>query len=249
MADKVKKLQLTDILKQSYLYMRLHENSLRPIWLIHILFCVIFNFLPGGFTNPISLLWSVCYYIFWCAFFRFYYQKKPYLCASKICASAIPSSKMIFITFSLLFFLIVLPFIPLMMGFHNKYLLIFERYMAALQVPETSVFNVLIFSLIFLLISPFAFCRPYLAWISALQGYSGSIRKVFKKTTGNNIRFLSLIFLLNLPCFVAYGADVLLHCHGWFSVGFYSIYLIYFNIVFAKVYDFFYQQKKASEQV
>ncbi len=127
-------------------------------------------------------------------------------------------------------------------AFHNKYLLLFERYMSALQMPQTSVLNVLVFSIIFLLISPFAFCKPYLAWISALQGYSGSIRKVFKKTKGNNIKFFSLIFLLNLPCFVAYGADVMLKCHGWFSVGFYSIYLIYFNIVFAKVYEYFYPQ-------
>ncbi|MBR2299773.1 MAG: hypothetical protein IJ870_04280 [Alphaproteobacteria bacterium] len=243
MAESVKTIQVTDTLKNSYVYISKNERILRPFWLINFLFCGAYNFLPGGFSNPFSLIWSLGYYIFWCIFFRVYYQKKPYFCATKICASAVPSSKMIFITFGLLFVLLILPFVPLLLGFHNKYLLVFERYMAMLQMPETSVLNVLIFSIIFLMISPFAFCRPYLAWISALQGYSGSIRKVFKKTAGNNVKFLSLIFLLNLPCFLAYGADVLLRCHGWFSVGFYSIYLIYFNIVFAKVYDFFYDVK------
>ncbi len=242
MTDQVKILPIKKVMKDAYQYMHQNEHTLRLIWLINFLLCAIFNLLPGGLSNPIGLIWSIIYYVFWCVFFRFYYQKKPYFCFSKVCASAIPSSKMIFITFGLLFFLLILPFIPLLMGFHNKYLLLFERYMSALQMPQTSVLNVLVFSIIFLLISPFAFCRPYLAWISALQGYSGSIRKVFKKTKGNNIKFLSLIFLLNLPCFVAYGADVMLKCHGWFSVGFYSIYLIYFNIVFAKVYEYFYPQ-------
>ena len=147
---------------------------------------------------------------------------------------------MIFITFGLLFFLLILPFLPLLMGFNNKYLLFFERYMEMLQAPQMGLLNMAIFSLIFLLISPFAFSRPYLAWISALQGFSGSVRKVFKKTKGNNLTFIALMFLLNLPCFFVYEADIFLKCHGWFSVGFYSIYLLYFNIVFAKVYDWFY---------
>jgi len=240
-AETGKTLQVMNTLKQAYVYLRRNEHMLRPIWFAHLLLCVLFNLLPGGLSNPISLLWSIIYYVFWCIFFRMYYHKRPYFCVARICASAIPSSKMIFITFALLFFLLILPFIPLLMGFHNKYLFVFERYMSALQVPETSILNVFVFSLIFLFISPFAFCRPYLAWISALQGLSGSVRKVFRKTSGNNLRFMLLMFLLNFPCLIAYGADILLQCHGWFLVGFYSFYLIYFNLVFAKVYDYFYQ--------
>jgi len=113
--------------------------------------------------------------------------------------------------------------------------------MEALQSPETSLVNTTIFSVFFLVLSPIAFCRPYLAWISALQGYSGSIRKVFKKTSGNYLKFLGLMFILNLPGFFVYEADTLLNCHGWFSVGFYSIYILFFNIVFTKVYDWFNQ--------
>ncbi len=240
MTEEVKTLHVIEILKQAYDYMSGHEKSLHRIWLTHFILCAVFNLLPNGFSSPISLIWSLIYYVFWCIFFRMYYQKKPYFCFSKVCASAIPSSKMIFITFGLLFFLLILPFLPLLMGFNNKYLLFFEKYMTALQTPSTSLLNVSVFSLLFLLISPFAFCRPYLAWISALQGFSGSVRKVIKKTTGNNFHFMTLMFLLNLPCIVAFEIDTLLGCHGWFSVAFYSIYLIYCNIVFAKVYDYFY---------
>ena len=240
MDDDTKVLPVWGILEKTYLYLKTNEKDLRPFWIVHFLLCAVFNLLPGGFSNPISLIWSLLYYVFWCVFFRFYYQKKPYFCISKVCASAIPSSKMIFITFGLLFFLLILPFLPLLMGFNNKYLLFFERYMEMLQAPQMGLLNMAIFSLIFLLISPFAFSRPYLAWISALQGFSGSVRKVFKKTKGNNLTFIALMFLLNLPCFFVYEADIFLKCHGWFSVGFYSIYLLYFNIVFAKVYDWFY---------
>ena len=243
MTEEVKILNVSAVLKEAYAYMSANERNLHKIWLIHFALCAVFNLLPGGFSNPISLVWSLGYFVFWCVFFRIYYQKKPYFCFSKICASAIPSSKMIFITFVLLFFLLILPFLPLLMGFNNRYLLMFEKYMTALQTPSTSLLNVSVFSLLFLLISPFAFCRPYLAWISALQGFSGSVRKVFKKTVGNNLRFMLLMFLLNLPCILAFEIDTLLGCHGWFLAAFYSIYLIYCNVVFAKVYNHFYQTK------
>ena len=241
MLRETKILGVQSVLKAAYLYMSQNEKVLRSFWLVHLLLCCIFNMVSGGLSNPISLVLCVFYYILWCVFFRFYYQKKPYFSASKILASAVPSSKMIFITFALLFFLICVPFLPLFLGFNNAYLSFFESYMSMLQVPETSVMHIAVFSLIFLIISPFAFSRPCLAWISALQGYSGSVRKVFKRTQGNNFKFLLLMFILQIPCFIIFFADNFFGCHGWLSVGFYSFYLIYFNLVFAKVYDFFYE--------
>ena len=239
MVENIKILPVFETLKSAFFEMNKRQHEWHIFWFSHLAFCVLFNLLPNGFSNPFSLLWAVGYYVFWCVFFRFYYQKKPYLSWRKVFSSAIPSSKMVFITFLLMFFLLMVPYIPLLMGFNNKYLTFFEHYMEALQAPETSLLNVTIFSIIFLFLSPIAFVKPYLAWISALQGYSGSIRKVFKKTKGNYFAFLKLMFFLNLPCFFIYQADTLLNCHGWFSVGFYSIYLIYANIVFAKVYDWF----------
>lgn len=240
--DEQKILPVRQVLKQAYEYMLENEKAIHPIWFVHIVLCAAINLIEGGFSNPLSLIWSVAYYIFWCVFFRMYYQKKPYLSFKKIGASVLPSTKMFFMTFSLILLLVLLPYIPLLMGFHNRYLALFEKYMANIEAPQMSLYDTAVFSLIFLVISPIVFCRPYLAWISSLQGCSGSIKKVFKKTKGNDMQFVYLMFLLNLPCFAVYGLDTLLGCFGWFSVIFYSIYLLYFNIVFAKVYDFFYQQ-------
>lgn len=238
----IKILPVRQTLKEAYQYMVQNEKAIHPIWFIHIVLCAVINLMEGGFSNPLSLIWLVAYYIFWCVFFRMYYQKKPYFSFKKIGASVLPSTKMFFMTFSLILLLVVLPYIPLLMGFHNRYLAAFERYMAAIQAPEMSLYNSAVFSLVFIVISPIVFCRPYLAWISSLQGCSGSIKKVFKRTKGNDMSFMYLMFLLNIPCFIVYGFDMMLGCFGWFSVVFYSIYLIYFNIVLAKVYDFFYQQ-------
>lgn len=243
MTEQSNKLPVLKIFKEAYLTFNQNQDKWRLFWLINFAFCAVFNLLPKGFANPFSLLWSVGYYVFWCVFFRVYYQKKPYLMWRKVLESAVPSSKMIFITFVLLVFLLFLPFIPLMLGFKGQYLLFFERYMATLQAPEISFFNMMVFSVIFLFCSPIAFCRPYLAFISAVQGLSGSVKKVFKKTQGNYLTFFALMLLLNLPCLLIYKIDTHLMCHGWFEVGFYSIYLIYFNIVFATVYDTFYDIK------
>ena len=239
MTQEVKILPVLKILKEAYFALNQKQNKQHLFWAGSFIFCAVFNLLPKGFANPLSLVWAVGFYVFWCVFFRFYYQKKPYFSWQKIFASAVPSSKMIFITCALTMFMILVPFLPLMMGFKGKYLVFFEGYMSALQSPQTSLLNVMIFSTFFLMLSPIAFCRPYLAWISALQGYSGSVRKIFKKTQGNYFSFLGLVVLLDIPCIFAHEADIFLHCHGFFLVGFYSIYLIYLNIVFAKVYDFF----------
>lgn len=243
MTEDIKRLPVMMTLKTAYERLNQTQNVWRVFWLVNFAFCAVFNLLPKGFANPFSLVWSVGYYVFWCVFFRVCYQKKPYLMWQKVVASAVPSSKMIFITFVLLVFLLFLPYIPLMLGFKGQYLLYFERYMAMLQAPEISLFNVAVFSVIFLLCAPIAFCRPYLAFISAVQGLSGSVRKIFKKTQGNYLPFLALMIALNLPCLLVYELDTLLMCHGWFQVGFYSIYLIYFNIVFATVYNTFYDIK------
>lgn len=239
MDTTIKKLPVFQIFKDAFNDFNKDQSRWRIFWLLNFVFCAVFNMLPKGFANPLSLVWSFGFYVFWCTFFRFYYQKKPYFHLQKVFASAVPSSKMIFITFALTMFLLLVPFIPLMMGFKGQYLIFFERYMSAIQSGQTSLLNMTIFSVIFLFLSPVAFCRPYLAFIAAVQGLNGSLRKTFKKTQNNYFAFLSLMFFLNLPCFIAYQADILLNCHGWFSVGFYSVYLIYFNLVFAKVYDWF----------
>lgn len=240
MIETIKILKPFDIFRQAYDYMSLRERSLRRFFVLNFLFCAGFNLLDGGLSNPFSLVIALAYYVFWCVFFRTYCHRKPYFAPSKILAGAVPSSKMFFITFVLVFMLLLLPFVPLLMGFNDQYLLFFEKYMEAIQSPQTNVLNMMIFSVIFLFISPVVFVRPYLAWISALQGFSGSVRKVFRQTKGNYFSLLFLMTLIQVPPFLSYGTDEFLECHGWFSVVFCSFYLVYTNLIFAKVYDFFY---------
>ena len=126
------------------------------------------------------------------------------------------------------------------LGFDDKYLLFFEKYMEALQNVEASILNQVVLAVILLIISPLIICRPYFAWISSLQGLNASMRKAFRKTEGNYGNFMLIMLILNIPCLIVYELDMYLECHGWLSVGFYSIFFIYLNLVFAKLYEFFY---------
>ena len=75
--NDVKILPVGQILKEAYQYMVDHEKAIHPIWFVHLVLCVAINLIEGGFENPLSLVWSIAYYVFWCVFFRIYYQKKP----------------------------------------------------------------------------------------------------------------------------------------------------------------------------
>lgn len=226
-----------DILKDSLSYFESNTFMLRLFWLAHFVLCAFYNLIPNGFSNPLCLLWAVVYYVFICGFLRFYYHKQPYFMTKENVSSLVPSSKIFLICFFTLFFVLILPYIPLLFGFDNGYFAFFEKYMEAIKSPETTILNTVIFSVIFLVISPFAFCRPYLAWISALQGRNGSVRKAFKRTEGKYFWFLTLMFWLNLPAVIVCWIDLKIGCHGWLNVGFYSVFLLYFNVVFAKIYD------------
>ena len=243
MADEIKHIPIIGILSTALNYLQENQSELRWFWLINFVFLGAFALIPGGLSNPLSIVWLMCYYVYWCGFFRVYFKKKPYFLTMDIFGSVIPSTKIFFITVLAAFALIILPYLPLFMGFNEKYLLFFEKYMQALQNAEASILNQIVLSVILLIISPLIICRPYFAWISSLQGLNASMRKAFRKTEGNYWRFVWIMIVLNLPCLAVYELDKYIGCHGWLSVGFYSIFFIYLNLVFAKLYDFFYNER------
>lgn len=242
MADEIKPIPIKSILKTALEYLQNNQTVLRYFWLVNFIFLSVFALILGGMSSSLSIVWLMCYYIYWCGFFRVYFQKKPYFLTMNIFGSVIPSTKIFFITVLATFILIVLPYLPLFMGFDDKYLLFFERYMEALQDEEASILNQVILSIILVIISPVIICRPYFAWISSLQGLNGSMLKAFRKTAGNYRRFVWIMLLLNIPCLTVYELDTYLACHGWLSIGFYSIFFIYINLVFAKLYEYFYNE-------
>lgn len=242
MAEEIKKFPILKICAEAFDYAKMHSKTLCIFWIVNFLFLAVFEFIKNGFSNPLSMLWLAFYYIYWCVFFRIYYNKKPYLLTCDIFGSLIPSTKMFFLVIAMSLFLGVLPYLPLLMGFDDQYLLLFERYMQQLQAAPANTLDMLILSAIFMLFSPLILCRPFLAWISSLQGLNGSLKKAWKKTSGNYWRFVLIMIGLNLPCVIAYELDLYLKCNGWLIVAAYSVSFIYYNLVFAKLYDFFYTE-------
>ena len=204
------------------------------------LFC--FEFIQGGFSNPLSILWLFAYYVFWCVFFRYYYHKKPYLFIPNILGSLIPSTKMFFLVIVISVLLGLLPYLPLLMGFDDKYLMFFESYMYQLQNAQINILNMFILSMILMLIFPIILCRPFLAFISSVQGLNSSFKKAWKKSSGNYWQFVLIVFLLNIPCVIVYEIDTYFKCQGYLNLFFYSVFFVYYNLVFAKIYDFFYNE-------
>ena len=102
--------------------------------------------------------------------------------------------------------------------------------------------NMFILSIILIMILPFILCRPFLAFISSVQGLNGSLRKAWKKSVGNYWRFIIIMLILNLPCFLIMQTDKYFELNGYLNLLFNSFYLVYYNLVFAKIYDFFYME-------
>ena len=242
MADEVKSIPIRQILRQALTYFYANVKSMSLFWLINFLALGLFNFIEGGFSNPISIVWLLGYYIYWCVFFRFYFNKKPYILTMDIFGSIVPSTKIFFLFVMATFLLIILPFLPLFMGFNEKYLLFFEKYMLTLQNIEGDVVNQFIFSGILLIASPIIIARPVFAWMSSLQGLNGSFKKAFRKTQGNYWRFLFIMVFLNIPCVIFYEVDKVLCLNGWLSTFVCAGFFVYFNLAFAKMYDFFYEE-------
>ena len=62
------------------------------------------------------IVWCAIYYLFWCCFFRFYYQRKPYVLTPKIFDSLIPSTKDSFYYAGFGYFACVSAVLPLFFG-------------------------------------------------------------------------------------------------------------------------------------
>ena len=243
MSELIKKFSVFSILKQALSTIKEQKRNFALFFFINFVFLMLYMQIDGGLSNKISIIWLFAYYFYWCAFFRFYYNKKPYLLTCDIFGSLIPSTKMFFLVIAMAVFLvIILPYLPLFMGFDDKYLLLFESYMMQLQKAPASTLNMIILSSILILSFPLILCRPFLAFIASVQGLNGSLRKAWKKSVGNYWQFILLMFLINTPCLAVYEADNYLNCGGYLNLIFSSVFFVYYNVVFAKLYDFFYTE-------
>ena len=239
MADTIKKIPVLNILNQAFKYVKENKATFGLFVLINFGFLLVFWQIDGGLSNKKSIFWVLSYYYYWCVFFRVYYNKKPYFISTDVFASLIPSTKMFFLVVAMSFLLAVLPYLPLLMGFDDEYLLFLEKYMYQMQQASISALNMIVLTIVLMLFLPFILCRPFMGFIASVQGLNGSIKKAWKKSAGNYWRFIFIMVLLNLPCMVIYETDKYLNCNGYLNLVFYSLFFVYYNLVFAKIYDFF----------
>lgn len=233
-----KKLPLLRIAEVSLDYCLDNWRAVGGFVLVNMIFLLVAVQLRGGYANPLFLIWVIFYYIFWCYFFRFYFNRKPYLMFGKIFDSLVPSTKMLVLTLVFALILAALPFIPLFMGMSpdnaDEYIYFLKKYMQESRAVDLGINAVL------LLVSPMIFFRPFMAWISSVIGRSGLLKTAFAKTEGNYWRFVVLVAVFNI---IFVGFEVLYAYFAlpdWSLVVIYAPLVVYFNVVVAKSYDFFF---------
>ena len=142
-----------------------------------------------------------------------------------------------------------LPMLPLFLGYDDIYLDFYEKYvqmMAGLsqktstQVPWSQIG--LVYGL-FSLAAPVLICKPYMAWIASLCRQNLSFTQTGDKMRGN---YWSLV-LISLALFFLEAfniqAEKIWHLPKYLNLVITALIFVYTNIVFAKVYDFFYVKK------
>lgn len=79
-----------------------------------------------------------------------------------------------------------------------------------------------------------------MAWISSVIGRSGSLRNAWRRTKGNYLRFLAVVFLFNAAAYLVQEADVLSGADSWLAWTLLAPLIIYCNVFLAKSFDFFF---------
>ncbi len=203
-----------------------------------ILFSAVFVFI-GGWTQEYFLLWAFAYYAFTYAFFRFLFQREPYLLSWKLLATLVPSVKIIFLVFLCVLILAMLPFLPYVMNgvsleVKDNYTFFLKQYMQDSQSVD------IVLNVVFTVFSPYLFLRPFLAWIGAVLGRSGSILSAFTRTKGYYFPMLLLMIVFNLVfggLFFALRMDMI---NVWVVVFLSAPLILFFNLVMARVYNYFF---------
>jgi hypothetical protein len=242
---KIIKIKLGELLKETLIYIFNNKQFMLCVAVVNMVFMLFLKSL-GGISNPLSILWLIAYYVFWCWFYRYYYDLRPYFSGKIIFGSLSPSTKALVIMFLATVCIIFMPMIPLFLGFNDVYLNFYEQYAAAvenLSSPKdisTSLIEISLICLILSLLAPILICKPYMAWISSLRGTNSSFKKAADKIKGNYATFVIISAILLFPEALADRLDVILGLQNWFSYVVGTLIFIYTNVIFAKIYDYFY---------
>lgn len=240
------KMHISSIIREANTYMLENKMFTLCVFVVNLAYMLVFKSIDGGISNPLSILWAVTYYMFWCGFYRYYYHLRPYLFSKAIMGSMAPSTKAMVIMFAVMLAVALLPILPMFLGFNDVYLSYYERYMEAIeglsnsQEIGASFADVLVVYGIMALLAPSLICKPYMAWISSLRGHNASFRKAGNKTRGNYLAFVAISALLLYPAAFGQELDKLFNLQDWLNYTISTIIFVYTNIIFAKMYDLFY---------
>lgn len=221
------------------------------VLIFNIFYLWLYDNIKGGISNPLSILWLIGYYIFWCVFYRYYYGLRPYFFIKAVTASLKPSTKAVVILFLVMMVIALLPMLPLFLGYNDLYMNFYENYMQMIESLSrreaiAEVWHgILVVYGVFCLLAPILICQPYMAWIASLCRRSFSFKQVRDKMRGNywNLVFISLLLVFPEALIdrVATTGDL----SGYISTSVDALLFIYTNVVFAKIYDFFYGSDKS----
>lgn len=237
------KMRALKIFRAANKYIIANQLFVLCVFAVNMAYMLLLKAIPDGIRNPLFVLWIVTYYIFWCFFYRYYYNLKPYFLSSAILGSLTPSTKALFLLALCGFGVALLPMIPLFLGFDDVYMDIYEHYLQPVSNADIGQISGVTFILVYttlILLAPSLICKPYLAWISSLRRQNASFRKVENKTKGNYWQFVVISAFLLLPEAFASQIDFYFNLHNWFDYTVSTIVFIYTNLIFAKIYDFFY---------
>ena len=92
---------LPTVLKSSAKFVLLFKQTILIWCLVNFAFIYLFKLIPNGWTDSLSILWLVAYYIYWSVFIRYILQHKPYFSLIRIFNGLIPASKIMFINISI----------------------------------------------------------------------------------------------------------------------------------------------------
>lgn len=238
----IKHFSLFSAFKSSMKFVLLFKRTFLLWCCANFAFLFAFRMIPDGWTNSLSILWLVAYYVFWCVFIRHIQQHQPYFSLIRVFNGLIPTSKIMFINIAIYMIVVVAPYVPLFMGFRDKYLEFFERYMGILQSCD-SLLGKTLFYVLMLLLSPYTFSRPYLAWIGALIGKNRSILDAYGKTCGNYWNFVFCGAVMSGLFAVSYYLDAVFKTDSLLYVM--SVLPVFFNVVLIDIYKAFYKRRKS----
>lgn len=249
MQSPVLHLSVLTLFKEAVVYAGKNLWFCLSVLLFNFLYLNIFPYIDGGISNPLSIVWLVGYYIFWCVFYRYYYELRPYFFLKAVTSSLKPSTKAAVLLFMVMLLVAFLPMLPLFLGYDDVYLDFYEQYVQVVEQLSHNATEPASWKAIFLvyglfsLIAPIFICKPYMSWIASLRRQSVSFAQVGYKMRGNYWRLVLVSMLLIFPEAIFVQAQKIWSFPTCVSLFFTAVVFVYTNIVFAKMYDFFYIQK------